>query len=695
MDTGTNAGCNAKREPRMCGSMSDNASASEINTEAVLGKQNLADMNDEDKKALKGWYFFDWANQAYALTVMTVIAPALMASLYNLATGTQSGDSFYAFVLTFSMIFVVLTAPALGVIADRMPIKKKLLKWYTVAGIGFTALMGAAPYFGSQGYIVLALMYTIGTIGFTGGNVIYYSFMPYLSSRDNQDQVSTWGYMYGFMGGSMLLIFHLAILMGPFNWDTNFKLAVIFVTSSLWWWGFGALMFKWTPEPEIVSDLEWGGLGKNNFSRFVGAAKIAYGQVATTAREIKKFKVLAMFLIAYLLFYDGVNTIASMASAFGESVLRIDQSMNIMLLLTVNIVAIPMTFVFGKLANVKGTKFALMLALLIYCGVAVTAAGFAPLELEGEEDAERYDFQFEWNEETELYEMTTLYDRGYENWIGEKSEGDDAFRDAFQKHFPEPDYSVADAGESTLGTGIMVCLFILVMVVLLGGGIMWLQERNMGWMGVIAALLLVGAGIFGASFLAGQATVSEEDVKTITEEDAVALVAAFDDTSDHRFSIIIVGGNENITGSSEVGDTHPSVIEQGGPVDWWATTMRNNVWAPLGLGVAMQWIILGLFVGCAMGSAGAQARSMFSQLTPKTRTSEFFGFFGFLGKSAAMIGTFLYGIASTAAGSRVAILTVTVVILAGTYLTSRIDLEEGIRVAEEEDARANGEIPLE
>jgi UMF1 family MFS transporter len=647
----------------------------------------IADMPEEDLKALKGWYFFDWANQAYALTVMTVIAPALMAGLYNLATGTQSGDSFYAFVLTISMVFVVITAPALGVIADRMPIKKKLLKWYTMAGVIFTALMGAAPYFGSQGYIVLAMMYTIGTIGFTGGNVIYYSFMPYLSSRENQDQVSTWGYMYGFMGGSILLIFHLIILMGPFNWDTNFRLATIFVTSSLWWWGFGMLMFKWTPEPEIHLEMEWEGFGKTT--------KEAYAHVYRTLVEIKKFKVLAMFLVAYLLFYDGVNTIASMASAFGESVLRLDQSMNIMLLLTVNIVAIPMTFVFGKLANVKGTKFALMLALLIYCAVAIVAAGFAPLELEGEEHAERYDFQFEWNEETGMYEMTTLYDRGYENWIGEKSEGDDAFRDAFEGHFPEPDYSVEDAGESTLGTGLMVCLFILVMMVLLGGGIMWLQERNMGWMGVLAAFLLVGVGIFAASFLADQATVTEDDIKEISEEDAVALVAAFDDTSDHRFSIIIIGGNETIAGASEVGDTHPSVIEQGGPVDWWATAMRDNVWAPLGLGVAMQWIILGLFVGCAMGSAGAQARSMFSQLTPKTRTSEFFGFFGFLGKSAAMIGTFLYGIASTAAGSRVAILSITVVILLGTYLTSRIDLEEGIRVAEEEDARVRGEIPAE
>jgi hypothetical protein len=368
-----------------------------------------------------------------------------------------------------------------------------------------------------------------------------------------------------------------------------------------------------------------------------------------------------------------------------------------MLLLTVNIVAIPMTFVFGKLAEKKGTKFALMLALLIYCAVAVAAAGFAPLELEGEKHAERYDFQFEWNEETELYEMTTLYNRGYEGWIAEDSEGDAAFRDAFQNHFPVTDYSVEDAGESTLGTGLIVCLFILVLVVLLGGGLMWLQEKNLGWMGIFAAFLLVGVGIFGASFLAGQATEDVEDVKEISETKAEALVAAFDDVDNHRFSIIIVGGSENstIAGASEVGNTHPTIVDQGGPVDGWASTMRSMVWAPLGISVSLQWIILGLFVGCAMGSAGAQARSMFSQLTPKTRTSEFFGFFGFLGKSAAMIGTALYAIASTTFDSRVALLSITVVILAGTFVASRVDLDEGIRVAQEEDARNSGELVSE
>ena len=112
------------------------ASDSDVEKELIMA------MPDDDKRALKGWYFFDWANQAYALTVMTVIAPALMSNLYNKATGTQTGDAFYATILTLSMVFVVLTAPALGVIADRMPVKKKLLKWYTAAGIGFTALMG-------------------------------------------------------------------------------------------------------------------------------------------------------------------------------------------------------------------------------------------------------------------------------------------------------------------------------------------------------------------------------------------------------------------------------------------------------------------------------------------------------------------------------------------------------------------------
>ncbi len=665
-------------------------------TETFSVDAAMENMSETDKKSLKSWYFFDWANQAYALTVMTVIAPQVMSGLYNYATGTQTGDAFYAQVLTFSMLFVVVTAPALGVIADRMPIKKSLLKWYTVAGVIFTALMGAAPYFGSDGYKIMAVMYVIGTVGFTGGNVIYYSFMPYLAEKRCMDHVSSKGYAYGFMGGSMLLIFHLIILLGPFGWDSNFRLSTIFVTSALWWWGFGYLMFKWTPEPEIPNEMEWEGLAH--------ATKVAYGQVFTTFKEIKKFKILAMYLLAYLLFYDGVNTIASMASAYGDSVLRLSLQLNIYLLLTVNIVAIPMTLVFGKLANIKGTKFALMLSLMIYCCVAVVAAGFAPLELDSTvkddgtvDDADRYDFTFTWNEETSMYEMTTLYGKGYEGWISEEGAGDNEFRDAYQSYFPaeSTDYESTSSSSGSMGAGILMCIAILAILGTFGAGILYIQNLEMGWKGALLAFLLVGSGLLGVSMLAEEETVDEVATPAIDAENATAMVAAFDGTNDHRWSILFVGGPQS--GADEIGDTHPTNVDQGGLADGYASWMRSNLWEPLGMGVTAQWITLGMFVGVAMGAAGAQARSMFSMLIPETRTSEFFGFFGFLGKSAAMIGTFLYAIASTQFDSRVAILTITIVILMGTYLTSRIDLEEGMRVAAEEDriARENGTHPAQ
>jgi MFS-type transporter involved in bile tolerance (Atg22 family) len=333
-----------------------------------------------------------------------------------------------------------------------------------------------------------------------------------------------------------------------------------------------------------------------------------------------------------------------------------------------------------------------MLALLIYCFVAVVAAGFAPLELEGKEDSERYDFQFEYNEATGEYELLTLYDRGYENWVGETSSGDSEFRDSFQQYFPDnsTDYQKDSAGSSTLGAGLLACVIILAFVAILGGSIMFIQNKELGTKGLVAIVMVVIIGLLAATMLAGQADAKEEETFNITESNAQGIVTAFDNVSDHRFSIIFIGGE--FDGQSEIGERHPTIVDQGGPVDGWAETMRDNVWEPLNLGVSMQWIILGMFVGVAMGSAGAQARSMFSQLVPETRTSEFFGFFGFLGKSAAMIGTFLYGIASSAFDSRVAILTITIVILVGTYLTSKVDLEEGIRVAEEEDARNRAKI---
>ena len=561
--------------------------------------------NEQERDALQGWYWYDWANQAFALTVLTVVVPALTASMYNTATGTQSGDSFYALVLGLSSLFVALVSPVLGAIADRIEIKRKILWAYTIVGVIFTAMMGLAPFLGEgTNYMFLAICLVIGNIGFAGGNVIYYAFMPYLAEKEDVDHVSSWGYAYGFMGGSSLLIVHLGL--GLTLGFTPTILAFIFVTSALWWLGWGYQLFLKTPEPKLPSPKE--------YESSMEAVKDGFREVANTFREIKKYKSLSIFLVSYLLFFDGVNTIGGMAAAYGESVLRLSTTMNFVLLLMVNIVAIPMTIIGGKAARRFGTKEVLTGALIVYCVVAILAVGFAPLDLN--DDHERYDFQYDWDEADDAYELTTLYDRGVDAWVSDSGEGDAKFRDAFMEFLQD------DSGD----------------------------ERS-----------------------------------SLPIDEATVLASRMMEELDHRFSFSFNGGD--LDGERSVGIIHPTMIGDG-ELSWWPETLRDNLWEPLGFGVNLQWIMLGTMVGIVMGTVGAQARSMMVMLTPRTKAAEFFGFFGFIGKAAAFIGPIIYSISANLYNSRVAVFTIMIVILAGTALLTRVDLEEGAATAAAIDREA-------
>ena len=588
-------------------------------------------MSENRNKSLKSWYWYDWANQAFALTVLTVLVPQLLSSMFELSTGGGSevgslkitGDTFYAIVLASASLFVAITSPVLGAIADRMPIKKNILWVYTVVGVTFTAMMAIAPHLGSgSDYKFLAFCLVIGNIGFAGGNVIYYAFMPYLALKDQMDHVSSWGYAYGFAGGSTILIVHLVVgETGFFGLSTKWSpwvLSFVFATTAMWWIGFGMPLFRNTPEPEIPKPKQ--------YDSAMEAVKDGLREVRSTFGEVRKFKVLAIYLLSYLLFFDGINTIGGMASAFGDSVLRINPSMNFVLLLMVNITAIPMSILGGKLANRYGTKRVLSWALAVYSLVAILAVGFAPLELE--EEHERYDFQYDFNEETGEYDLATLYDKGVKGWVSKGGDGDREFRDSFFVYMFE---SVPDTTHS---------------------------ER---W--------------------------SDDDVVlgSISVSQATGIVEEMNEMSEHRFSFSFEGGELN--GSRSIGDEHPTIIE-GNMADWWPNFLRDNLWGPMNFGVSLQWILLGMMVGVVMGTAGAQARSLMMFLTPKSRVSEFFGFYGFIGKAAAVFGPVVYAISAATMGSRMAVVSVLVVILLGWSLFYFIDVEEGMRVARQEDIDA-------
>jgi len=582
----------------------------------------IDNLSYQQNKELKSWYLYDWANQAFALTVSTILAPALISRYFDLATGGGSqvggilitGDSFYALVLGFSMMFVAITSPILGAIADRVPIKKKIIWIYTVIGIIFTALMGLAPHLGEDSnFKYLAFFFIMGQIGFSGANTIYYAFMPYLANKENMDHVSSWGYAYGFIGGSLILILHLVVL--TFADTSNWALSFVFVSTALWWLIFGLPFFKNTTEPEISNEIK--------YESIIDAIKSGFFEVINSFKEIRKFKQLAIFLLAYLLFYDGINTIGGLAAAFAESVLRLSQQMNFVLILLVNIIAIPMSIVGGKLATKFGTKRVLGWALGVYLFTAIVAIGFAPLELN--DDYERYDFLYKFDEDSEQYELETLYDRGVKGWVSKSGEGDERFRETFMIFMIEGEID----------------------------GVRW-QD-------------------------------SDIEKNVISVDEGKDLVNAMLKMTDHRFSFYFMGGILN--SEKSVGTNHPTIIE-GGALDFWPNFLRDNVWYPLNFGVNLQWIFLGTMVGMVMGTAGAQARSLFSMLIPKSKTTEFFGFFGFMGKAAAVFGPFIYALSASSMDSRVGLLSILVVIVLGWILFPFINIEEGMRVAKQVDEEA-------
>ena len=380
----------------------------------------------------------------------------------------------------------------------------------------------------------------------------------------------------------------------------------------MWWLIFGLPFFKNTPEPKIQNEVE--------YESIIDAVKNGFLEVVNSFKEIKKYKQLVIFLLAYLLFYDGINTIGGLAAAFAESVLRLSQQMNFVLILLVNIIAIPMSIVGGKLAMKFGTKRVLGWALGVYLFTATVAIGFAPLELN--DDYERYDFQYQYNEQENQYELDTLYDRGVKGWVSKSGEGDEKFRDAF-------------------------------LIYLIDGQIEGIRWQN-----------------------------SDIERNIISVDEGMRLVTAMENMTDHRFSFYFMGGSLN--SQKSVGDKHPTIIE-GGMLDFWPNFLRDNVWKPLNFGVNLQWVLLGTMVGMVMGTAGAQARSLFSMLVPKTKTAEFFGFFGFMGKAAAVFGPFIYALTASSLDSRVGLMSILLVIVLGWILFPFINIEEGIRVAKQVD----------
>ena len=586
------------------------------------------------KKEVRGFALYDWAKSGFETSITAGVFPGWFAALFVAANGLNieiasiemNADNIMTLTVTFGAIIVALLSPSLGVIADRKPIKKRTLRLLTNLGIFSVVVMGLAPFLSVDlKWVCLLIFYVLATCSNNLASVFYNSLLPHIGTEDEMNEISNLGFATGYVGGCVLLVIHLALLLGSGFADWAFTASM--VTTGLWWYGFAIFTFRWIPEPEVEKPME-------DLS-FRESTNLAVSEVMSTLREYKNFRTLFLYIIAYFLFIDGINSIQTVGAIYFVVTLGLTTFDLILLVLALNLFAAPMAIVFSRIADKTSTQGTLQVVLVIATVVTFLGVTFAPLELEEHGD---FDIQYEYMDDGGDAIIQVSVNSGIKALVQDPDDQEQTWASEYSNILPlEPDTSSPD------------------------------------------------------DILRWKITHTHNDTAynisfSDTSENNAKISSLIQVLEDSRFSISVLGGSEGdvqMTGTDHV----TSLGDQA--LDGVAIAMRDLVWAPLGVAIGVQALILGMLFGSIQGASQGLARSLFGKMVPESRSAEFFGFFGFFGRVGNVIGPLVYTLCSIFIGAKVGILAIAFIILAGTIVLFRVDVEDGVRVAEEYEASVN------
>ena len=306
------------------------------------------------KKSIYSWALYDWANSAFATTVMAGFFPIFFAQYWSDPENLSISTFYLGLGNSVASIIVVLLAPILGAIADRGTYKKRFLVFFAFLGVLMTAGLALV----SQGMWQIALLtYVIATVGFSSANTFYDSLLPAVSNKDNVDYVSGLGYALGYIGGGILIVINFLMITYPsfFGFaDSVEGIKWSFVSVALWWAIFSIPILLFVKEPKY-----------HKTETTLQTIKSGFKQLKDTFNEIRHLKVVFTFLIAYWLYIDGVDTTVRMAADFGIT-LGFDSTTIMGALVLVQFIAFFATLLYVKFADKIGTKNAIYFAIAAY-----------------------------------------------------------------------------------------------------------------------------------------------------------------------------------------------------------------------------------------------------------------------------------------------------------------------------------------
>lgn len=302
---------------------------------------------------------YDFGNSAFATTIMAAVLPVYYANVA--ASGLEDGlaTSYWGYSQSISVLIVAILAPILGAISDFSAAKKKFLQFFLFMGVIASILLA---FVGEGDYILASVLFIIGSIGFSGGNVFYDGFLPEVADKDEIDKVSAGGFAYGYIGGGVLLTINILMIMNP-HWfslpDTVVATQLSFASVGIWWLVFSIPLLKNIKDEKKM-------VVKRNRSYIA----IGFSRVGNTFREIKQYKQALLFLFAFWLYNDGISTIMRMATIYGAEIGIAGNDLIVALLIT-QFVGIPFTFFFGWLAAKITAKRALYITLITYMTITI------------------------------------------------------------------------------------------------------------------------------------------------------------------------------------------------------------------------------------------------------------------------------------------------------------------------------------
>jgi len=314
------------------------------------------------KKSILAWSLYDWANSAFATTVMAGFFPVFFKEYWSTTDNVTLSTWYLGLGNSIASILVAALAPFIGAIADRGTAKKKLLIFFAFLGIIATGGLWIV----NQGHWQMAILfYIIASIGFMSGNIFYDALLPVVATKEKYDYASSLGYSLGYIGGGLLFLINVLMYLQPHYFgiaDGATAIRLSFISVAVWWAIFSIPLILFVKEPTIHKPIG-----------IFSSIKEGWSQLVSTLSKIRQFKVVVTFLMAYWLYIDGVDTIIRMAVDYGTSI-GFPASSLITALLLVQFVAFPATLIYSRFASKIGIKNALYTAILGYTLITIFGA---------------------------------------------------------------------------------------------------------------------------------------------------------------------------------------------------------------------------------------------------------------------------------------------------------------------------------